>query len=299
MPKNYAKQLLRESSEKLENSAPGLLSKYPLDRYRRLLLKRNKFAGYREPGSDVKTLCDEIYVQIGKELLSLYHVNLLLYLIVEFDQSQYSSFPESIQQQYKEEFKRIVSELETNPSEWYSWNEDLFCKDLAICCCRMFPAGCLKTEIHAGIPRSMLVKVKSAELPRLIVLLGRLGGFSSFFEIHLDIRYKSSFNPEGWANSLSLVGQTLKHFPEAKGITGASWFFDPSIFTVSPRLSYLRQQIEGTGGKFFFAGSNERVVKLATSASSTRKKLYEEGVYLPASYMMIWPREDIFEWSGQ
>jgi len=296
---NDVKQLLRESNEKLENLAPGFLGRYPLDQYRGLLLTRNKFAGYREPGSGVKNLCNEIQEQIGNDLLGLYHLNLLIYLIAEFGQSHYSSFPESIQQQYKVEFKRIVSELETNPPVWYSWDEDLFCKDLAVCCGRMFPSGCLKTEIHAGIPRSMFLKVKAVELPRLTALIIRLGGLNPFFEIHLDIRYKSSFNPEGWANSLRLVGQTLKHFPEARGITGASWFFDPSIFTVSPRLSYLRQQIEKTGGVFFFAGSNERIVKLATSTSSTRKKLYEEGEYLPASFMTIWPREKILEWLGQ
>lgn len=294
---NDVKELLRQLNKELEDLAPDVLSEFPLETYRELLVKRNKFTGYRDPGIEVRNLCKAIKERGGNELLCRYHRNLLIYLIaVNGDDAQRTHFPELIQVQYREEFKRIVSELETNPSEWYSWDEDLFCKDLAICCFRMFPAGCLKTEMHAGIPRIMFMKVKPSEMIRFTALMMRLGGFNPYFEIHLDVRYKADLNPEGWDYALRLVGQMLDLFPEVKGITGASWFFDPQMRTISPRLSYLRQHIEEAGGKFFFAGRNDHVIELATSASATRRNLYENGTYLPASYMTIWPREKVLEW---
>lgn len=260
-------------------------------------MSRNKFNGYRDPGNAVVNLCEDFKKYAGADILGSYHRSLLVHLIATHA-VQCSLFPEAIQAQYLEEFKRIIAELDMNPAEWYSWDEDLFCKDVAICCHRMFPAGCLKTEIHAGVPRSMIVKVNPSELIRFSSLMLRLGGFGPFFEIHLDVRYKKNFNPEGWEEALRLVGQTLKMLPEIKGIIGSSWFFDPIIPTISPRLTYLRQQIEENGGKFFFAGSNNRVIELATVASASRKKLYEEGSYIPSSYLTIWPRENVLEWIG-
>lgn len=290
-----ANGLLLQLNEQLEWSAPGILGVFPLKTYQRLLISRNKFAGYRDPGSSVALLCEDIKKYVGADLLGYYHRSLLVHLIAtQLDQG--SMFPEGVQAQYLEEFERMLAELNLNPAVWYSWDEDLFCKDLAICCSRMFPAGCLKTEMHAGVPRRMLVKVKPLELPRFCSLALRLGGFSPFFEIHLDVRYRKKLTPEGWEDALRQVGQTMKLLPEIKGITGASWFFDPVVAEVSPRLSYLRQFIENNGGLFFYAGTNQRVVELATSASESRKRLHEEGSYKPASYLTIWPRAKVLEW---
>lgn len=293
------KELLRQLNEELNDFAPGVLNGFPFETYWGLLAKRHKLAGYRDPGVDVKNICNAITERGGKELLGRYHRNLLIHqIVVNIDDAQNSFFPERNQTQYRDEFKRMVSELEINPLEWYSWDEDLFCKDLAICCFRMFPAGCLKTEMHSGIPRRMFATVKFGEIIRFTALTMRIGGLGPYFGIHLDVRYKDNFNPEGWKNSLRLVGHMLELFPEIKGITGGSWFFDPQIRIISPRLSYLRQQIEEAGGEFFFAGHYDWVTKLATSASATRRKLYEDGAYLPASYMTIWPRKKVLEWLG-
>lgn len=292
-----AKSLLFQLNEQLERSAPGILGVFPLETYQRQLLSRNKFAGYRDPGSSVAMLCEDIRKYAGEDGLAYYHRSLLVHLIA-MQTEQSPMFPEAVQVQFLEEFKRMLGELTLHPAAWYSWDEDLFCKDLAICCSRMFPAGCLKTEMHAGIPRRMLVKVTPLELPRFCSLVLRLGGFGPFFEIHLDIRYRKDLTPTGWEKALRLVGGALKLAPEIKGITGGSWFFDPMAAEISPRLAYLRQFIEDKGGSFFYAGTNQRVVELATSASATRKRMYEDGTYQPASYVTIWPRKNVLEWIG-
>lgn len=286
--------LLHQMNEHLKRSAPRLLRTFPLETYQQLLTAHTQSSGYRDHGSAVVKWCEDIKKCAGDDSLGHYHRNLLVHLIVT--RVACSRFPETVQTQYFEEFERMLEELSRNPSEWYSWDEDLFCKDVAICCCRMFPAGCLKTEIHSGVPRRMFTKVKPRELLSFSSLVLRLGGFGPFFEIHLDVRYRKKLTPEGWEYALRLVGQTLKMYPEVKGVTGASWFFDPAIAIISPHLWYLRQQIEENGGEFFYAGTNNRVIELATLASAARKKRFKDGSYIPASYMMIWSRENILKW---
>ena len=212
------KSLLLQLNEQLEQSAPGIMGAFPLGAYQKLLMSRNKFAGYRDLGNAVAMLCEDIKKYTGEDLLGYYHRSLLVHLIAtQIDQS--SMFPEAVQAQFLVEFKRILAELKLNPVEWYSWDEDLFCKDLAICCYRMFPTGCLKTEIHAGVPRSMFVKVAPLQLIQFSFLILRFGGFGPFFEIHLDVRYRKELTPAGWGKALRLVGETMKQFPEIKGIT--------------------------------------------------------------------------------
>lgn len=289
------KGLLLQLNEKLEASAPGILKQFPLEKYKRLLEERDKFSGYRACGDAIASLCSTIKEQYGIVALGLYNRNLLIHLIAESN-VKYASFPGSVQSQYNEEFDRIASELNLNPTTWYSWDEDLFCKDLAICSGRMFPAGCLKTEIHAGIPRRTLLNLAPLELIRFTSLIIKLGGFAPFLEIHLDVRYRDGFTPAGWEQALRMVGQCLTCFPEAKGITGASWFFDPNALKISPRLAYLRELIEKHGGIFVPYKSDQRTTELATSKSDTRKRLYESGQYKPVSYIFVWGRKEIQKW---
>lgn len=292
MASDGAHQLLDWQNSELKLMDPGLLSRFPFQEYRRLLDERRTVAGYRESGAKVDRFLAALRAQGGEELLCRYQRYLLCQLAcLGLTVPPAAQLPQAIKDQYQAEFRRMLEELSQNPLEWYSWDEDLFCKDIAICCFRMFPAGSLKVELHTGVPRSLLIKVLPNERLSFAALVARLGGFRPYCEIHLDVRQKDRFNPQGWEYSLCLVGQTLQAFPEIKGVTGSSWFFDPQIRTVSPRLVYLRELIEAAGGRFFFSGRSEHTTELAISASSTRRSLYQQGSYLPASYLMIWPRQ--------
>ncbi|HBG07889.1 MAG: hypothetical protein A2075_18960 [Geobacteraceae bacterium GWC2_58_44] len=289
--------LLSQLNRDVDDLAPGILNEYPLEKYSVILERRNQFAGYRDPGVEVTRLCKAIKERGGDQLLGLYHRSLLLHLIIANGGGfERSSFPEPIKIEFSESFNRIVSGLEAKPPELYSWGEDLFCKDLAICCFRMFPARCLKVEMRVGIPRSFLMRIKAAELVRFSALMMRLGGFSPYFENHLDLRGKDGLSPEVRHHAMKLIGQMVKLSPGIKGVIGASWYYDPQIQAISPRLSYLRQQLQDAGGEFFFAGRSDRVTRLAISASATRRRLHEEGSYQPTNYMVVWPREKVLEW---
>jgi len=292
--------LLERLNRELEASDPGLLVAFPYQAYLDLLCRRATFTGYRDPGAELAAFCSRIAARGGAELLCRYQRGLLCHIAgLGLSAPLPAQFPDAVKLQCRDEFKRMIAELAEHPPEWYSWEEDLFCKDLAICCFRMFPAGFLKVEMHAGIPRSLLLRVGLGEKFPLMALVARLGGFRPYFEMHLDVRQKETFNPQGWQYSLCLVGRTMEAFPEVKGLTGSSWFFDPRIRAISPRLVYLREMIELAGSSFFFFGRSERTTELATSASPTRRARYLEGRYLPASYLAVWPRRELIRYAAQ
>ena len=88
------KSLLLQLNEQLERSAPGILGVFPLETYQRQLLSRNKFAGYRDPGSSVAMLCEDIRKYAGEDGLAYYHRSLLVHLIA-MQTEQSPMFPEA------------------------------------------------------------------------------------------------------------------------------------------------------------------------------------------------------------
>ena len=80
---------------------------------------------------------------------------------------------------------------------------------------------------------------------------------------------------------------------------GASWFYDPVLATVSPRLGYLRDVPLNGGAKLFFVEKGGAALANSLSTSPTRRKLYEEGKYVPTTYMMAWGRKAQSAWARQ
>ena len=53
------------------------------------------------------------------------------------------------------------------------------------------------------------------------------------------------------------------------------------------------------GGRLFYYGSSEAMIKDALFKSPTRRRLYEEGLYVPRSFIRIWPRNELIEWADR
>lgn len=85
----------------------------------------------------------------------------------------------------------------------------------------------------------------------------------------------------------------LAIYPSVRGMWGGSWFYDPALEEVSPRLSYLRKVPAENGAYVFYSNIDIDGGALATSES--RKKAYESGNYLPKSYSLMWPRRAMLD----
>jgi hypothetical protein len=92
-------------------------------------------------------------------------------------------------------------------------------------------------------------------------------------------------------------------------MVGTSWFYDPQLAYVSPHLSYLRLRPMERGATIVRNGSSDYAISCATAKSrsgcedrvarlvaSTRRKLYEQGKYVPVAYSLLWPREALLGW---
>lgn len=283
--------------EKSKKNCGKTLCLYPEEEYINNIKKINKYSSYREFDKKNYETCKKILQEFSVEGLDSYHkfviLNLILSSIHKIDEYKYT---EKVKNNLIIEYNRIIQDIDSNEKGFYDYSNDLFCKDLSIASLRMFPAGLLKAESCAGIPRSCVLSNGSRDILSWLRLLMKAQGFSPFYEVHLDVRYAKDFTPDGWCNALRTVGEMLVINPHIKGITGASWFFDPQIRTISPHLIYLRELIEKNGGRFLFNKTDQHVTELAISKSNTRRVMFESKKYTPSSYFMVWLRSDILEW---
>lgn len=212
----------------------------------------------------------------------------------------HKQLPESVGVLCAKELRRIKSAMEVEADGYFSFTNDLFLKDLGLARLNLIPVGAELVDEHGGIPRSLLLKKGVRQFVwGACYFLFKTKGFKPFYQLHLDPRKHEEFTPQGWHKTYFRLAELLSLNPQMKGFFGASWFYDPRLDNVSSHLSYLRKvRLEG-GAQLFRWESGASVVDMATSTSRTRKKMFEEGDYLPCSYMIVWSRDDLLRWAAR
>jgi hypothetical protein len=217
----------------------------------------------------------------------------------QVSKSRFGALPPSVGDYYKTDLERIVADARAKPDEYFRSSNDVFIKDLAIASQRMVPAGAQIAHL-TGVPRRSLLQTRGFEWIKALLFFARLGGFSSFYEIHTHTPVLSEFNEAGWIRCYKRLAKLLVANLQVKGVMGAAWFFDPAIATVSPRLAYLRSiPVDNGALSMFVSAGDEKSISLATATSDTRRMLYAEGKYVPATYMLVWGREDLIRWASR
>lgn len=217
--------------------------------------------------------------------------------IAQFDPAAWEvRVPDAVLALYPGELARILGAAKSNAVDL---SHDRWLKNLAIAAGRLLPVGAEFADIHSGIPRSMPWRLGargSLQALRCIVL--ECGGFTPFFELHAHPDQLADFTPQGWDASYHRLAALLEHNPAYKGVMAASWFRDPALATISPRLSYLREVPEKNGARMFHVGSDREGRSGALARSATRRRLFGEGRYVPNIYMMIWPRKALLAFNA-
>lgn len=224
-------------------------------------------------------------------LLDLLLVELARQFEARFAQAD---LPESLLPYYAENITRILLRA-TRPDDWApSARSDIFLKDMGILRMTLIPCASHLIFRHSGVPRSLIMQQSPAHLARALVFFGiRTRGFAPFLENHVHPEMLTHFNPKGRERCYQLVGELLQRWPESRGLMGLSWYYDPAVPIISPRLAYLCDVPKRARALFLPAGSGPDVVGGATSTSETRRKLFEAGKYLPTRYLMAWARNDL------
>lgn len=198
--------------------------------------------------------------------------------------------PEAIHSELKEQQERIRNEALTFPSGHYLPDKDAFLKDFSILRGAAMPIFTGIVDTHTCLWRRPLVFGPIGQRFRFLrILLTRPVGTRYFFQHHTHTSLLKRFNEDGWNRTYKLVAELLEANADHKGFCGTSWFYDPQLKVVSPRLAYLARYPLARGASRFHLGVDDS--GSALSKSKTRVELYESGKYVPQSYMLVWPKK--------
>jgi hypothetical protein len=203
--------------------------------------------------------------------------------------------PASVASQYDIEFRRILALFDTNPSGFYTCENDLFMKDLGICRGKLIPCGAELVDEFSGVPRRITVRAGAKQFCPLVFHCVEWR-FSSFYELNMDPRAEG-IHIRGWDRCFLRIADLLETNDEIKGVFGSSWWYDPEVERITPRIKYLRQRPLEKGASIFRMGSDQAALINATSFSRLRREKYATGEDVPTNYLMVWGRDDLLLWA--
>lgn len=160
-----------------------------------------------------------------------------------------------------------------------------------------FPAGQFHWEI-SGVPRSTFWKAGARGALTVAAAVARSGGLAPMFEFHVNERRKNrSVLLEGEAAASYLrMARALEFNPPVRGLMSCSWLFCPTIAQATPRLAWLRRQLQEAGASLIPlgpAGPESGFLK----GSPERRVEFESGRLRPRLVLVIWPRASVLAWA--
>jgi hypothetical protein len=206
------------------------------------------------------------------------------------------SLPPSVACLYPDLFRRLAKFIADGVGE--SYDEEYFAKDVRYALGVTAPGGALQFDLKYHIGPKLIVRdvVRAKTWHPLLAYLGSTG-WGRWYNEHIDLRAMREFNPEGWTAHCARMAEMLELNPTVRGIVGVGWFYDPVVAENSPGLAYIQQTQTRYGGFLVRVGTEPHHIQNAIFRSAIRRKLYEEGKYLPTCYMLAWPRRALIAWA--
>jgi len=236
---------------------------------------------------------DEV-VHLGREFPDLARL-VVARLISRADGDTVSTWPETVRLELVRQGHRILAHCE-NASNPMGFDDDIVQKDIGIARLALYPCRAQVVERSSGVSLRLLLSKDLASACSLGVALALQGGRRPYYEIHTHTPMLDGFDLAGWTACFEMVADLMVNDRGILGVIGISWFYDPAIEAISPRLAYLRTLPIAGGALFLRSQSTERDAALATATSATRRALYESGQYVPTSFAMIWQRKGLLQW---
>lgn len=233
-----------------------------------------------------------LIARVAEPLRSPYLCGLLLFLMGLFEvQFETRNLADEFAQHYADAFHRIIDQIDDAP-DFASLSKDSFLKDLWIARVMMIPAVAQCWWPHSGLQLRALM---SGDAKGAWRAFSRCGGRRPMFEGHLHDPHvgRGYWSAEGWAEALRLLALALPSFPGHRGAFSTSWYFDPRIAEISPRLAFVGDLALATGARRFRVGPSADALANATTKSPTRRRLVAEGNYTPTDYAVVWARRDL------
>lgn len=291
MERKEIAELLDSTAERIRADRRGLLEDLPPAEYIAQLDAIAPYAGYHATSAAIDERCREIRARAGESGLEDYHRLVLLQLIAAFERRATPfRYPASVREVFQAQHRRIAAAIQAGRPGPYLFRNDSFCKDLGICTQRLIPVGAQLIERFSGVPRGWILRVGPRHAPRLARMIAALGGFRPLYQPHTDHRQLEEFNAAGWRVFLARTAALMRLDPAIRGMIGSTWFHDPEVAAISPRLRFIRELAESVGGEFFYLGESEEATRDAIENSPERYRRFMDGSYRPKIYAVIVPR---------
>ncbi len=284
--------------ERLAHDNQRMLERYDPDESIEFLDSVPSHKSYHYLPQGLHQLWAALSLDFGSEGFDAFQKLTMLRLMERFElRAVGEQYSESIRDRFAFSFRRIVQSMANPVFDKYQSDNDILLKDLAICRQKVFPAGAQLVEKDSGFHRSLIFRAGLHQSVRVIALLIRTSGNRPFYQIHTHLSELEEFNREGWDHCYLRIADMLRLHPDTKGVWSGSWYFDPALEKISPRLSYLRERAIKNGASLFYDCVD--IDGGALSKSKSRQDLYKQGKYLPKVYAMIWPRKQLLAWASR
>ncbi|WP_349370907.1 hypothetical protein [Salinarimonas sp.] len=201
--------------------------------------------------------------------------------------------PGSILELYPDAVGKMARFLREDEPEY---DLDHYAKDARLALGASVPGGAEIVDLYSRIgPRLALRQIGHRDGVTSLARYLTAGSFRPMLQIHLDARDTADFNEAGREAVYRRVADLLARDRTRAGMIATSWFYDPALPAISPRLAYLQRPLEHGAYRLFICATRLDAER-AAAKSPTRRALIEEGAYKPASYSLIWPRVALLAW---
>ncbi len=223
-------------------------------------------------------------------------------LLTEFDLKRSTvNLPDSVRNLYGRELKRIRTYVNSDSHEKLTFHDDVILKDIAILTFRLIPVGAEFAEPNSKVwIRKVFFSNTLQFLKASCYFLKNRIKIYPYFQLHMHQESHDDFNYAGWIETFKCLADLLEANQQCQGWYSASWFNDPALEEISPHLAYLRTIPLRNGGGIFYIQKDTNGKTGALATSKTRRRLFDEGKYIPQIYLRIWPRNHTIRWrNGQ
>lgn len=188
----------------------------------------------------------------------------------------------------------FLSTFLRRPHPTYHFEDEDFIKDYRIVTGLSVPAGAQMIDLSSTAVRRAVPRLFLRSPFRAIKALS-----GKWLQPHTDSRYTAEFSKEGWDNCYAHMAQLFAADRDLVGMSATSWFYDPAIARLSPRLAYLADVPMQWGAVRTPLKVTEFDRVSATSTSPTRRERFEAGEYQPRGYNILWFRDDLLRWARE
>jgi hypothetical protein len=274
---------------KLRDENPGLaetVATYPLAEFDALHRAQPVQPRYRYVSPALRRFMVGIPAEFGPAWLC----ELVLWYIDNAEARSDRRLPPEFKLHFNDSFHRIIDQIEagTGFADFY---DDVFMKDLRISQQTIIPAVAQVLWPHLGFS---LRSVLTGGWKTLQYFANDCGGLRGFIELHShEPMIKTYFNPAGWEETYRLMSLLCAARPDIRGVGSISWYYDPQVSSLSPRLAYLQARPISLGAHSFYFNSSAEAVAAAIATSPTRRTAFEAGRFQPKNYALVWSRDAV------